>query len=123
MVAVAGANSVDPDVTDEFEQWYIGLSNDDTDKVDIAVEALENGGPSLGRPFVDRVHSSRHANMKELIPRSSHIRILFAFAPTRIPILLLGGDKTGLWNEWYRINVPIADTLYDRHLAQLQKGQ
>jgi hypothetical protein len=37
--------------------------------------------------------------------------------PTGRAILLIGGDKTGRWTEWYRENIPLADDLYDKHLA------
>lgn len=47
-------------------------------------------------------------------------RILYAFDPRRAAILLLGGDKTGN-NRWYKKNIPIADKLYDEHLASLKK--
>jgi hypothetical protein len=46
--------------------------------IDVAVEVLQERGPGLGRPFVDTVKGSRHANMKELRPRGGFIRILFA---------------------------------------------
>src|ERR1017187_5633635 len=36
------------------------------------------------------------------------------------PILLIGGDKTGN-DRWYEENVPIADRIYDAHLAELEK--
>ena len=60
------------------------------------------------------------ANMKEVRPLSTNIRILFAFDPRRTAILLLGGDKTNQWERWYRDNIPIADDLYDEHLATLK---
>ena len=47
------------------------------------------------------------------------IRILFAFDPRRIAILLIGGDKSGSWNRWYQEFVPIADDLYDEHLTEV----
>jgi hypothetical protein len=52
------------------------------------------------------------------------VRILFAFDPRRIAILLLGGDKTDRWDEWYDEMIAIADQLYDEHLEELrQEGQ
>lgn len=48
-----------------------------------------------------------------------HLRILFCFDPRRRAILLLGGDKMGNWQRWYRRNLPLADELYDRHLRDL----
>jgi hypothetical protein len=49
------------------------------------------------------------------------IRILFAFDPRRMAILLLGGNKRGQWERWYRISIPIADDLYDEHMETLKK--
>jgi hypothetical protein len=37
------------------------------------------------------------------------LRILYAFDPRRIAILLVAGDKTGD-DRWYETNVPIADS-------------
>ncbi|MCX4503466.1 type II toxin-antitoxin system RelE/ParE family toxin [Streptomyces anulatus] len=42
----------------------------------------------------------------------SEIRIIFAFDPTRSALLLLGGDKAGNWERWYRENIPVAERLY-----------
>ena len=60
--------------------------------------------------------------MREL--RTQHqgepYRVLYAFDPRRSAILLIGGNKTGA-DRWYKIFVPIADKLYDEHLAQLKK--
>jgi hypothetical protein len=58
--------------------------------------------------------------MKELRPTST-IRILFAFDPRRVAILLIGGDKGGSWNRWYGEKVPVADQLYDDHLAEIER--
>ena len=46
---------------------------------------------------------------------------LFIFDPRRAVILLLGGDKTNQWERWYRENIPVADTLYDEHVATLKE--
>ncbi len=47
------------------------------------------------------------------------LRILYAFDPRRMAMLLIGGDKTGN-NRWYEQFVPIADNLYDGHLEILK---
>jgi hypothetical protein len=109
------------EVTDQFTAWYDALSDDDAQTINEAVAVLERGGPTLGRPLVDTITASRHANMKELRPLATSIRILFAFDPRRMAILLLGGDKQGEWERWYRVNIPRADNLYDEHLATLRK--
>jgi hypothetical protein len=59
--------------------------------------------------------------MKELRPPAGNIRILFAFDPRRMAILLIGGDKTGRWQEWYQEMIPVADRLYDEHLEELRR--
>ena len=46
--------------------------------------------------------------------------VLFMFDPRRQVILLLGGDKTGAWNDWYEMAVPTADDLYDAYLEELK---
>jgi hypothetical protein len=60
--------------------------------------------------------------MKEL--RIQHAgrpyRVLYAFDPRRSATLLIGGDKTGN-DRWYEVFVPVADRLYDEHLATLKQ--
>ena len=114
------------EATDEFAGWYSGLSVEEQDEVIARVDLLEGAGPGLGRPAVDQVHQSRHAHMKELrVPGG--IRVLFAFDPRRVGILLVGGDKSPdepdspNWNRWYDRYVPIADDLYDVHLDELRE--
>jgi len=47
-------------------------------------------------------------------------RVLYAFDPRRMAILLLGADKTGN-DDWYEEHVPIADRLYDEHIEELKQ--
>lgn len=107
--------------TDQFGDWFEALDTAAQRTVVAAVQILEGQGPALGRPLVDTIKSSRHANMKELRPSGSNLRILFAFDPRRMAILLLGGDKTHQWERWYRDIVPLADDLYDEHLKTLRE--
>src|SRR2546423_777109 len=106
--------------TDQFGEWWDDLSEAEQDCVTAAVDVLERRGPALGRPLVDTIKQSRHANMKELIPPASNLRVLFAFDPRRTAILLIGGDKSGDWNAWYDRAVPVADDLFDEHLRELE---
>ena len=108
--------------TDEFEGWWITLTLEEQASIDRAVEVLAGSGPTLGRPWVDTVATSRHPNMKELRPRGGFLRILFAFDPRRMAILLIGGNKRGQWTAWYEQMVPVADQLYADHLATLRQG-
>ena len=45
-------------------------------------------------------------------------RVLYAFDPRRMAILLIGGCKTGN-DRWYEEWVPVADYLYDEHLKEI----
>ena len=102
----------------------LGLDEKSYELVIAALELLEERGPALGRPLVDSEKGSRHKNMKELRPGSrgrSELRVLFAFDPLRQAMLLMAGDKAGVWDRWYRVNIPLADDLFDRHLARLSE--
>lgn len=105
-------------VTDEYAEWFRRLIKEDVgsaSQVAQAVAALRDAGPTLGRPLVDRLKGSELHHLKELRPGSggrSEIRIIFAFDPTRSALLLLGGDKAGNWDRWYRDNIPLAEQLY-----------
>lgn len=87
----------------------------------MAVDELGERGPALGRPLVDAVKGSRRPNMKEPRPLGGNIRVLFAFDPRRGAILLIGGDKTGRWEEFYEEAIPEADALYGIHLDELRE--
>jgi hypothetical protein len=110
------------EITDEFVDWFFGLDENEQESVRASIEILEQIGPSLGRPHVDTVAGSKFPNMKEL--RTQHrgrpIRSFFAFDPRRAAILLIGGDKTGN-KRFYDEMIPIADRLYELHLAELRK--
>lgn len=106
------------------KDWLLELDDKSYVQVIAAIELLQEYGPGLGRPVVDSVVGSRHKNMKELRPGSSgrsELRVLFAFDPGRMAVLLAAGDKAGRWQQWYRLNIPIADDRLDRHLAQLRE--
>lgn len=82
---------------------------------------LRRFGPALGRPHVDTLNSSRHANMKELrfsVERGIW-RFAFAFDPQRRAIVLCGGDKSGGGEDrFYRRLIAKADRRFDAHLEK-----
>jgi hypothetical protein len=49
-------------------------------------------------------------------------RVLYAFDPRRVGILLVGGDKTGN-ARWYIENIPKADAIYRQHLRELKEDK
>jgi hypothetical protein len=108
--------------TDEFGEWWENLDGDEQESLYAAVILLETLGPSLRYPNTSGVETSRHGHMREL--RIQHqgrpYRVLYAFDPRRVAILLIGGDKTGN-DRWYEEFVPRADRLYDRHIETLKQ--
>jgi hypothetical protein len=108
--------------TDEFRGWWDGLTAEEQNKITKTILLLEEQGPGLGDPHSSAIHGSRHRRMREL--RIQHegrpYRILYAFDPRRIAILLIGGDKTGD-RRWYASFIRVADDLYDQHLREIRE--
>ncbi|MBC5809441.1 MAG: type II toxin-antitoxin system RelE/ParE family toxin [Candidatus Eremiobacteraeota bacterium] len=106
--------------TERFDAWYKALKSEEQIRVTFVIERLERDGPHLGRPYVDSVRMSEHANMKELRVQSGGdpLRMFFAFDPRRTAILLVGGNKSGDKHFYERL-VPIADRLFAEHLSPL----
>lgn len=107
--------------TDEFRDWWAGLTIEEQADLDASVGLLESHGPQLARPHVDTIKGSKHSNMKELRTQSQGkpLRTFFAFDPRRTAILLIGGDKTGD-ARFYERMVPIADRLFDEYLEEIK---
>ena len=112
----------DVEYTDEFLDWWNGISGQDQNSVSGSVDRLIEEGISLDFPHSSAIHSSRHSHMRELRVRGgrSPIRVFYAFDPRRTSILLVGGFKTD-GDRFYRRYVPIADRLYDQYLGELQE--
>jgi hypothetical protein len=106
--------------TDEFGEWWEDLTEAEQDSVDYGVRMLAQAGPGLRFLYSSSVRGSRHARMREL--RVQHegrpFRVFYAFDPRRVGLLLIGGDKTGN-DRFYEEFTPIADKLYDEHLAEI----
>ena len=81
---------------DEFDSEFDALSETVQDEMLAHARLLEQFGPQLGRPRVDTLKGSRHANMKELrFDADDGVwRVAFAFDPKRKAILLVAGDKS-----------------------------
>ena len=105
-----------------FEQEFDALPLDVQDELLAHAKVLETFGPSLGRPRVDTLKGSRHANMKELrfSVADGVWRVAFAFDPVRRAVLLTAASKSGI-NErrFYQRLIRTADRRFDRHLNQL----
>ncbi len=108
--------------TDDFGAWWADLSEAVQDDVTSIVQLLMEYGPRLPFPHSSGIEGSKHTHMRELRVQSGGrpIRVFYAFDPRRAAILLIGGDKTGD-DRFYDWVVPVADRLYDEHLAELRK--
>lgn len=88
--------------TDEFEQWWDSLTSSEQDEIAVIVGLLENMGPSLSFPYSSGIKNAKYSHLREL--RIQHAgepyRVLYAFDPRRIAILLFGGNKKGD-DQWY----------------------
>lgn len=106
---------------DEFDQWFLALSEAEQVSVLTVIKLLEMKGPELSRPYADTLEGSKRVkNLKEL--RTQHqgrpYRVFFAFDPERQAVLLCGGDKTGD-KRFYKKMIPIAEREFLKHLDSL----
>ena len=108
--------------TDEFGAWWAELTDAEQEDISATAEILMERGPDLPFPYSSGVEGSRHTHMRELRVQSGGkpLRVFYAFDPIRSAILLIGGNKTGD-NRFYKKMIPIADRLYDEHIAQLKR--
>ena len=85
-------------------------------------------GPVRGRwePRAKRIESSEHwPDLWELRDDYTvggiHLRLLVGFTGPHQAAVLMGGDKTGNWSQWYLMAVPTADRALD-HLLRRRRG-
>jgi len=108
---------------DAFDAELNDLPEAVQDEILAHMGLLKQFGPTLGRPRVDTLKGSRHANMKELrFDAADGVwRVAFAFDPRRRAILLVGGDKSGgSEKRFYRQLIKKADARFDEHVKRLQ---
>lgn len=109
---------------DEFDPEFDALPVAVQDELLVVTALLETYGPALGRPHVDTLSGSRHANMKELRFNSADgvWRVAFAFDPNRQAILLVAGDKSGVNQQrFYKGLIRKADSRFTDHLERLKE--
>ncbi|NVO13229.1 MAG: type II toxin-antitoxin system RelE/ParE family toxin [Rhodoplanes sp.] len=109
---------------DAFDPEFQKLAEAVQDALLASAKLLAEYGPGLGRPHVDTLAGSVHANMKELRfdAAGGAWRIAFAFDPRRSAIILIAGDKAGVSSKrFYRSLIAKADKRYSAHIARLDK--
>ncbi|MFM9971709.1 MAG: type II toxin-antitoxin system RelE/ParE family toxin [Burkholderiales bacterium] len=113
---------------DEFDSEFVSFSEDVQDNLLAAAKAIQIAGPKAGRPHVDTLAGSKHANMKEL-RFNAHDgrevwRAAFAFDPRRDAIVLVAGEKQGRNQKlFYKRLIKVADARFDSHLQHIEKSK
>jgi hypothetical protein len=112
------------EIGDEFKPEFFALDEDVRTEILALARLLQQFGPQLGRPRVDTLNGSRHANMKELrfSAAGGEWGVAFAFDTRRKGILPIAGDKSGgSEKRFYRELLRKADNRFDAHLARLER--
>ena len=108
---------------DRFKGEIIDLPTDVRVELLAHLVLLREKGFRLGRPEVDMLEGSKHANMKELRVKVLKVqwRFAFAFDPARKAVVLCGGAKSGVSQKlFYKRLIDLADKRYDEHLSELE---
>jgi len=108
---------------DRFKGEIIDLPTDVRVELLAHLVLLREKGFRLGRPEVDTLEGSKHANMKELRVKVLKVqwRFAFAFDPARKAVVLCGGAKNGVSQKlFYKRLIDLADKRYDEHLSELE---
>ena len=107
------------EIADEFQPEFDNLRRDVRIQILALSRLLQQFGPQLGRPQVDTLNGSRHANMKEARFSAADGEWRLAFDPKRRAMLLVAGGKSGgSARRFYRALIRRADERFDRHLAR-----
>jgi len=102
----------------EFELEFVDLTPAVQTEMLAHAKLLEEFGPRLGRPRVDTLNGSKHANMKDLrFDADGGVwRFAFAFDAARQAVLLVAGDKSGgSQKRFYRTLIAKADKRFEAH--------
>lgn len=116
----------DIEFDDPFDEEFKQLSEIVQDELLSHLVLLKRFCPRLGRPHVDTLNESKHANMKELRFNASDgvWRVAFAFDPDRKAILLVAGDKSGASQKrFYKQLIKLADKRFEVHLRKIKKAK
>ncbi len=111
---------------DSFEREFDQLREEVQDEIYSLMGLLKEFGPKLGRPHVDTLKGSEHANMKELrFDAADGVwRVAFAFDPNREAVLVVAGDKSGASGKlFYRRLIAKADARFSQHLQSLKERE
>jgi hypothetical protein len=104
--------------TDEFTEWYAGLTDTAAEDVATGVDLLEQHGVALGYPRSSAITSASFPLRELRIQSQGHpIRVFYAFDPKRQAVLLIGGDKTGK-DKFYLDMVRLCERIWKEYLDE-----
>lgn len=109
---------IEVETTYEFDGWFAALPAGDQKSVALVVRILRDQGVALGTPYSSAIVGASFA-LRELRPKrgASPLRVLYAFAPRRNALLILGGDK-GADKRFYSRGVAQAERLWVAYLSR-----
>jgi len=112
----------DVEATGAFAAWWRTLTEQEQDDAAALVALLAARGPKLPFPYSSGIEGSKFSQMRELRIQShgDPIRILYAFDPRRVAVLLIGGMKSGKEKRFFEEFVQNADKLYEEHLKSVE---
>ena len=116
----------DDKLHDAFEAEFAALERAVQTELLAVAKLLGEYGPQLGRPYVDTLNGSKHANMKEMrfSAADGEWRVAFAFDPERNAIVLVAGDKSGgSQKRFYKQLIAKADSRFSGHLENLKPAK
>jgi hypothetical protein len=100
--------------TDQFHDWWLTLDEEQQEALAGRVRLLQARGPSLGRPSVDTIASSRHQHMKEIrCAKHGTLRVLFAFDPD---------DDSDFVDRWRQVRERPDDADLERLVCEVCAG-
>ena len=104
--------------TGEFQEWFDGLSDKDSDAVTAIIDLLEQMGVALPFPYSSAIRGAKIA-LRELRIQSGGkpLRVFYTFDPRRNAVVLTGGDKTGDSN-FYEQKVRESERIYADYLKE-----
>lgn len=108
--------------TDEFAEWYHGLSEAQQDDITAAGLLLIEQGHNCPFPIRQGLTDRSTLICVSCVCRAADDRCEYftLSIPGGSAILLIGGDKTGD-DRFYERMVPVADQLYDMYIAEIRK--
>jgi hypothetical protein len=110
----------------EFAPEFDDLHEDVRTEILALTRLLQQFGPQLGRPRVDTLNGSHHANMRELrfSAAGGEWRVAFAFDTKRKAILVVAGDKSGVREKRFYLElIRKADERFEAHLARIKSAR